>query len=79
LCVGATAVFKLFAIASVENLTAPLWRCLVFSKNKLNATPQAWELIKFYTITTNGLCGVFFENRERNVLKLGIAAVLFIL
>ena len=58
-------------------LTTPLWRCLNFSKNKLNATPQVWKLINLCALTTNGLCAVFFENRERNVLKLDIAAVQF--
>jgi len=50
--VGATAVFQLFAIVPVDNLTAPLWRCLDFSKNKLNATSQVWEFVShnfFYT------------------------------
>jgi len=34
-------------------------------------------LIKKYAPTTNGPCVVFFENRERIVLKFGIAAVQF--
>jgi len=38
---------------------------------------HTWELIKLYALVTNGLCVVFFENREDNVLKLGIAAVQF--
>jgi len=38
--VGATAVFKLFAIAPVDNLTAPLWRCLGFSKKTTNWTQR---------------------------------------
>jgi len=50
----------------------------LFKKNdKLNATSLTWELIKLCTLNTNGLCVVFFENREINVLKLGIAAVQF--
>jgi len=48
-----------------------------FQKNKLNATSHTWELIKLYALVTNRLCVVFFENREHNVLKLGIAAVQF--
>jgi len=34
-------------------------------------------LIKLYALVTNGLCVVIFENREHNVLKLGIAVVQF--
>jgi len=49
----------------------------LFKKNKLIATSQTWKLIKLCTFTTNGLCVVFFENRECNVLKLGIAAFQF--
>ena len=49
----------------------------LFKKNKLNATSHTWELIKLYALVTNGLCVVFFENREHNVLKLDIAAVQF--
>jgi len=47
------------------------------TKSKLNATSQFWKLIKLYTLTPDGLCVVFFENRVNNVLKLGIAAVQF--
>jgi len=46
-------------------------------KKTLNATSQVWELIKLYLRATNGLCVVFFENRESNALKLGMAAVQF--
>jgi len=46
-------------------------------RNKLNATSLVWELIKLYAPTTNRPCVVFFKNRERIVLKFGIAAVQF--
>ena len=46
-------------------------------KKALNATSQVCEMIKLYLRATNWLCVVFFENRERNALKLGIAAVQF--
>ena len=49
----------------------------LFKKNKPNTTSHTWELIKLYALVTNRLCVVFFENREHNVLKLGIAAVQF--
>ena len=49
----------------------------LLKKNKLNATSHTWELIKLYALVTNGLCVVFYENREHNVLKLGIAVVQF--
>jgi len=47
----------------------------LFKNNKVNKTSQNWELIKLYALTTNELrVVIFFENRERNVLKLSIAA-----
>jgi len=52
--VSATVIFKRFAIAHVDSVTKPLWRCLDSSK-QLNATSQVWRLIQFYALARNDL------------------------
>jgi len=46
----------------------------LFKNNKLNETSQIWELISYSHSPPTNCASSFFENRERNVLKLRVAA-----
>jgi len=56
--VGASAAFKLFAIAPVDNLTAPLWRCLDFSRKQTQ-----------HNVTDPGIDKVIRTHHQRTVRR----------